>query len=229
MLMDQETILTLYREAVDKGDPGKIIKSLAKTNNVAPGEIRQILADAGEFVPRQKRGRPKAAVINREFEEAVNEMVSESDKRGTFIDAVDTVPEEADCEQHTESNRVGNIDDENAQKAAGSEELPEAAGYGGTHEERQTAAGNPEESLDKAHTEEKTIRLNFVLKECLYRGVQDIKKQLMKKKEEVEARKIEIEQLEKLYYLARCEYAGILWKEEAEIVHETGSEAGQIP
>lgn len=59
MLMDQETILILYREAVDKGDPGKIIKSLAKTNNVAPGEIRQILADAGEFVPRQKPG-PKS-------------------------------------------------------------------------------------------------------------------------------------------------------------------------
>lgn len=60
MLMDNETIVTLYQEAVDNGNPTEIVKSMAKTNGVSPGEIRQILNDAGEFIPRQKRGRPKA-------------------------------------------------------------------------------------------------------------------------------------------------------------------------
>lgn len=66
MLMDNDTIVTLYREAVDNGDPKEIINSMAKTNGCSPVEIRQILSDAGEFVPRQKRGRPKAAAAEEE-------------------------------------------------------------------------------------------------------------------------------------------------------------------
>ena len=66
MLMDNDTIVTLYREAVDNGDPKGIINSMAKTNGCSPEEIRQILNDAGEFVPRQKRGRPKAAAAEEE-------------------------------------------------------------------------------------------------------------------------------------------------------------------
>lgn len=66
MLMDNDTIVTLYREAVDNGDPKEIINSLAKTNRCTPGEIRQILNEAGEFVPRQKPGpKPKATVIDK--------------------------------------------------------------------------------------------------------------------------------------------------------------------
>ena len=81
MLMDNDTIVTLYREAVDNGDPKEIINSMAKTNGCSPGEIRQILNDAGEFVPRQKRGRPKAAAAKEEgvrvdeLAEAVSEML----------------------------------------------------------------------------------------------------------------------------------------------------------
>ena len=86
MLMDKETIVTLYREAIDNGDPKEIIKSMAKTNGCTPGEIRQILNDAGEFVPRQKRGRPKAAVINQDFEDAVNNMIEESRREGKMSD-----------------------------------------------------------------------------------------------------------------------------------------------
>lgn len=81
MLMDNDTIVTLYREAVDNGDPKGIINSMAKTNGCSPEEIRQILNDAGEFVPRQKRGRPKAAATKEEgvkvdeLAEAVSEML----------------------------------------------------------------------------------------------------------------------------------------------------------
>ena len=49
MLMDNETIVTLYREALDNGDPKEIINSMAKTNGCSPEEIRQILDDAGEL------------------------------------------------------------------------------------------------------------------------------------------------------------------------------------
>lgn len=66
MLMTNETIVSLYREAVDNGDPKEIINSLAKTNRCTPGEIRQILNESGEFVPRQKPGpKPKATVIDK--------------------------------------------------------------------------------------------------------------------------------------------------------------------
>lgn len=66
MLMSHETIVHLYQEAQENGDPQEQIKSLAKVNNCSTGEIRKILTDAGEFVPRQKPGpKPKAAVIDK--------------------------------------------------------------------------------------------------------------------------------------------------------------------
>ena len=164
MLMDNETIVTLYREAVDNGDPKEVIKSMAKTNGCTPGEIRQILNDAGEFVPRQKPGpKPKAAVIN---------------KSGTDI-----------------------------------EKIIEAAA---------------EAAASEAEAEEKMIRMSFILKECVFRGVADIKQQLQKKREEVEAGQKEIESLETLYALAKMEFINVLFKEEAFSDDKTRFEAGQI-
>lgn len=158
MLMDNETIVTLYREAVDHGDAKEVIKSMAKTNGVTPGEIRQILNDAGEFVPHQKPGpKPKAAVIN---------------KSGGDI-----------------------------------EKIIEAA---------------------EPKVEDETIRMSFILKECVFRGVADIKQQLQKKREEVEAGQKEIESLETLYALAKMEFINVLFKEEAFSDDKTRFEAGQI-
>lgn len=51
MLMDKETIINLYKESFEKGDPVKQIKSLAKANNVKATFIKKILSDAGLEVP----------------------------------------------------------------------------------------------------------------------------------------------------------------------------------
>lgn len=59
MYMTRETIIELYQEAVEEGKGPQQIKALAKANHVQPGEIRKILTDAGEYVPRQKPG-PKS-------------------------------------------------------------------------------------------------------------------------------------------------------------------------
>ena len=57
MLMDRETIITLYRESVENGDPKEEIKSLAKANSCPVAKIRKILEDAGEDVPRLRKAR----------------------------------------------------------------------------------------------------------------------------------------------------------------------------
>ena len=100
MLMDNETIVTLYQEAVDNGNPTEIIKSMAKTNGVSPGEIRQILNDAGEFIPRQKRGRPKAgydAATEQAVEIAngIRDRISEEIKRVGNMSAQEAAGDEA--------------------------------------------------------------------------------------------------------------------------------------
>lgn len=51
MIMSKETILGLYKEALDNGDPVKQIKSLAKANGVKATLIKAILSDAGYEVP----------------------------------------------------------------------------------------------------------------------------------------------------------------------------------
>lgn len=109
MLMDNETIVTLYREAVDNGDPKEIINSMAKTNGCSPGEIRQILNDAGEFVPRQKRGRPKAAGSTAEAVEIFDPAKRERYDWDKLIEL---------AEGKEETKRVGNM---SAPEAAGNE------------------------------------------------------------------------------------------------------------
>ena len=102
MLMDKETIINLYKESFDKGDPVKQIKSLAKANNVKATFIKKILSDAGLEVPDYIPTGPmkkdaheieaadpvpgeigykerKAAVINEDFEEAVQDMIAKSE------------------------------------------------------------------------------------------------------------------------------------------------------
>ena len=81
MIMDHETILELYRKSQEEGDPVEQIKSLAKLNNCSTGEIRKILTEHGEFVPRQKPGpKPKAAVINKTCEESVPKIAEAIEK-----------------------------------------------------------------------------------------------------------------------------------------------------
>lgn len=102
MLMDKETIINLYKESFDKGDPDKMIKSLAEANNVKATFIKKILSDAGLEVldhiptgPMKKDPQVievadpvpgeagykerKAAVINEDFEREVQDMISRSE------------------------------------------------------------------------------------------------------------------------------------------------------
>lgn len=59
MLMSNETIAYLYREAIENGDPSDQIKSLAKANNVNASVIKDILQNAGEELPKEiKPGSP---------------------------------------------------------------------------------------------------------------------------------------------------------------------------
>lgn len=83
-------------------------------------------------------------------------------------------------------------------------------------------------AASEAEAEEKTIRMSFILKECVFRGVADIKQQLQKKREEVEAGQKEVESLETLYALAKMEFTNVLFKEEAFSDDKTRFEAGQI-
>ena len=90
-----------------------------------------------------------------------------------------------------------------------------------TNEDKKAAAS-------EAEAEEKTIRMSFILKECVFRGVADIKQQLQEKREEVEAGQKEVESLETLYALAKTEFTNVLFKEEAFSDDKTRFEAGQI-
>lgn len=85
MLMTKETIIALYKESQTNGmDPVREIKSLAKSNEVKATVIKNILIDAGCDVPEHiptgpmKTEEPKkAAVINEDFEAAVQDMIEE--------------------------------------------------------------------------------------------------------------------------------------------------------
>ena len=94
MLMPRETIVMLYKKALEEGDPVRQIKSLAKANNVKATAIKNILIEEGLEVPEKIPTGPmkkeieaadpvpgevgyKAAVINEDFEAAVQEMAGE--------------------------------------------------------------------------------------------------------------------------------------------------------
>ena len=94
MLMPRETIVMLYKKALEDGDPVRQIKSLAKANNVKATAIKNILIEEGLEVPEKIPTGPmkkmieaadpvpgevgyKAAVINEDFEAAVQEMTGE--------------------------------------------------------------------------------------------------------------------------------------------------------
>lgn len=70
MYMTRETIIELYQKAVEEGKGPQQIKALAKANHVQPGEIRKILSDAGEYVPRQKPGpKPRLKTAAGEYQD----------------------------------------------------------------------------------------------------------------------------------------------------------------
>ena len=94
MLMPRETIVMLYKKALEDGDPVRQIKSLAKANNVKATAIKNILIEEGLEVPEKIPTGPmkkmieaadpvpgevgyKAAVVNEDFEAAVQEMTGE--------------------------------------------------------------------------------------------------------------------------------------------------------
>ena len=94
MLMPRETIVMLYKKSLEDGDPVRQIKSLAKANNVKATAIKNILIEEGLEVPEKIPTGPmkkeieaadpvpgevgyKAAVINEDFEAAVQEMTDE--------------------------------------------------------------------------------------------------------------------------------------------------------
>lgn len=99
MLMTKETIIALYKESQTNGmDPVREIKSLAKSNEVKATVIKNILIDAGCDVPEHIPTGPikkeieaadpvpgevgyrerKAAVIDEDFEAAVQDMIEKS-------------------------------------------------------------------------------------------------------------------------------------------------------
>lgn len=75
--MTKELIVTLYQTAVEYGDPVEQIKSLAKANSTSANEIKKILLEAGEELPKGM----KAAIVNEDFENAVQDMVKESKEK----------------------------------------------------------------------------------------------------------------------------------------------------
>ncbi len=100
MIMPKETIVMLYKKAQEDGDAVRQIKSLAKANNVKATVIKNILIEAGLDVPDHIPTGPmkksptvieaadpvpgeagyhekKAAVVNEDFEAAVQEMTGE--------------------------------------------------------------------------------------------------------------------------------------------------------
>ena len=94
MLMPRETIVMLYKKALEDGDPVRQIKSLAKANNVKATAIKNILIEEGLEVPEKIPTGPmkkeieaadpvpgevgyKAAVVNEDFEAAVQDMTGE--------------------------------------------------------------------------------------------------------------------------------------------------------
>lgn len=68
MILSKETIVRLYNEAVENGDPQAQIRSLAKTNGVPESEIREILieADVIETKKRGRKGKEEAVEANNE-------------------------------------------------------------------------------------------------------------------------------------------------------------------
>lgn len=214
MLMDQETIVTLYREAVDNGDPKEIINSMAKTNGCSPGEIRQILNDAGEFVPRQKRGRPKAAAAEKE--------------RARAEETADIVINQIEREK----KRVANMSAPPNVKCAG---IPEEVW-------EDPAAGEEQEKRMAEEPQTAKVEINIFLKEIMRRGIKDLKKELEEKRHKVadlksdldqlkrwhESEAQELERLEKSYAWALAEYAGIIFKEGIDFENAQGPDAGQL-
>ena len=94
MLMPRETIVMLYKKSLEDGDPIRQIKSLAKANGVKATVIKNMLIEEGLEVPEKIPTGPirkeieaadpvpgevgyKAAVINEDFEAAVQEMTGE--------------------------------------------------------------------------------------------------------------------------------------------------------
>ncbi len=86
MYMTRETIIELYNKAVEEGKGPQQIKALAKANRVQPGEIRKILTDAGEYVPRQKPGpKPKLKTAAGEY---LDEMKTTEETEETEVNEV---------------------------------------------------------------------------------------------------------------------------------------------
>lgn len=105
MLMDKETIITLYRESVENGDPKEQIKSLAKTNNCPVAKIRKILEDAGEDVPRLRQAREPE-----EEPEPAKKAVSFNDVADAMEEVVNAVYRGVEeTKRAEEAKRVGNM------------------------------------------------------------------------------------------------------------------------
>ena len=89
MLMSKETIVMLYKKALEDGDPVRQIKSLAKANNVKATAIKNILIEEGLEVPEKiPTGPIKAAAINEDFESEVQDMIKRSENRQAMPDVV---------------------------------------------------------------------------------------------------------------------------------------------
>lgn len=89
MLMPRETIVMLYKKALEDGDPVRQIKSLAKTNGVKATVIKNILIEEGLEVPEKiPTGPMKAAAINEDFENEVQDMIKRSENRQAMPDVV---------------------------------------------------------------------------------------------------------------------------------------------
>lgn len=79
MQMSKKDICKEYKEAKHKRQQ---IQILADLNQVSVDYIKEILKEEGIWqTPGPKPGTKKAAIINKDFEDAVNEMIAESNEQ----------------------------------------------------------------------------------------------------------------------------------------------------
>ena len=94
MHMTDNEIVKSYKQSKNKQHQ---IKILAELNDTSPEEIKKVLKSKGVDL-RGGNFRAKAAIINQDFEDAVNEMIKQSDNQTSEqlpeIEAADPVPGE---------------------------------------------------------------------------------------------------------------------------------------
>lgn len=99
MIMPVATIIELYKESVEQGDPVKQIRCLAKANEVKVSKIVEVLEDAGFEVPENILREPGPSEPEEETDHRELPM-PEAVKEALFqkLDEIDTAIKQ--CHEH---------------------------------------------------------------------------------------------------------------------------------